>query len=93
MAGAAAMLTWVALAGALASWIAGAIFYAQLRRERGSAVRWLAILAWPVARSGLRDAAEIHASLINKAVVALIACLLVAGSAWSVAANLHRFAR
>jgi hypothetical protein len=90
----AALVTWIALAGAVASWIAGAVFYARtLAAIDDSRGRWLAVVAWPFATSRLKGAAAEHAARVNKALVAFIACLMIAAAAWSAAANLHRFAR
>ena len=56
-------------------------------------LRWLAVVAWPFATSRIQGAAAEHAARVNKALVAFIACLMIAAAAWSAAANLHRFAR
>jgi hypothetical protein len=94
MATAAAWVTFIALAGALASWIAGAVFFARtLATIDGARMRWLAVVAWPFATSRIQGAAAEHAARVNKALVAFIACLMIAAAAWSAAANLHRFAR
>jgi hypothetical protein len=95
------VLVFAALAGALASWIVGAVSYA--RGLRGLAVRgdagaasplpWLAVVGWPFALKRLQGAAAEHAARTNKALVAFFACLLVAAAATSVATNLHRISR
>jgi hypothetical protein len=90
-AGAAAFITWLALAGALASFVAGAIFSARI--AAGGPTRWLAVLVWPLAMTRFKGAAGEQAARLNKALVAFIACLMIAAAAWSAAANLHRFAR
>jgi hypothetical protein len=41
----------------------------------------------------IRSAGGEPAALVNKALVALIACLLIGGAAFSAAVNLHRFAK
>ena len=51
------------------------------------------MVAWPLVRKRLGGAAAEQADKVNKALVAFIACLMVAAAAWSVAANLHRLAR
>jgi|SoiMethySBSTD1v2_1073268.scaffolds.fasta_scaffold508225_2 hypothetical protein len=96
----AAVVAYLALAGALISWIVGAWFYAGTLRAlaagqegKGGAAVWLAILAWPLARGRLQGAAAEHASKVNKALVAFLACLMVAMAATSVATNLARVAR
>jgi hypothetical protein len=95
MSGAALVLVYVALAGAAASWIAGAVFYARTLAAIGddSNLRWLAIVAWPFAVKRLKGAAAESAAKVNKALVAFMACLLVAAAAFSVSTNLHRFAK
>jgi hypothetical protein len=102
----ASIVACLAFAGALASWIAGAWFYARTLRalaaERGQTrLAWLAIAAWPFALGRLKgapaaDAASVnvaHAANVNKALVAFIACLMVAVAATSVATNLARVSR
>jgi hypothetical protein len=54
---------------------------------------WLAIVAWPFALGRLKGAAAAHASKVNKALVAFLACLMVAVAATSVATNLARVSR
>ena len=93
MASAASVLTWIALAGALLSWIAGAVFFFRTLSATDGRTRWLAVVAWPLVRKRLTGAAAGHADRVNKALVAFFACLMVAAAAWSVAANLHRLAR
>ena len=80
------VLAYLALAGAVASFIAGAILSAR------AGAGWRAI-AWPFALGRIRAAGGEPAAQVNKALVAFIACLLVAGAAFSAAANLHRFAK
>ena len=91
----AAIVAFLALAGALASWIAGGWFYARTLRalaaEPGHArlaapARIAAVVAWPFALGRLKGA-------VNKALVAFLACLTVAAAATSVATNLARVAR
>ena len=94
MANTAALITWIALAGALASFVAGAVFSARtLKRGDDMRWRWLAIMAWPFAMARLKGAAGAQAARLNKTLVAFMACLTVAAAAWSAAANLYRFAR
>jgi len=85
----------LAFAGALASWIAGAVFYARTLRTvsvDGSA-NWLAVAAWPLALSRIKGAGGETAALVNKSLVAFFACLMIAFAAFSVSANLHRVAK
>jgi hypothetical protein len=95
----ATFVAYLALAGALVSWIIGAWLYARTLRavevERGSkgAATWLAVVVWPLARGRLDDAAAAHASKVNKALVAFLACVMVAAAATSVATNLARVSR
>src|SRR5262245_12945019 len=95
----AAVVAYLALMGALVSWIVGAWFYAGTLRamaggeEGKGAATWLAVVAWPLARGRLRGAAAEHASKVNKALVAFLACILVAAAATSVATNLARVSR
>ena len=94
----AAIVAYLALAGAVASWIAGAWFYAAtLRALAGDTgrnrVRWLTVVGWPFARGQLEGAASANLAQINKALVAFIACLTVAAAATSVATNLARVSR
>jgi hypothetical protein len=93
MSSVAAVLTGIALAGALASWIAGAVLFARTLTASDHATPWAAVVAWPFWLGRLDGAAADHAAKVNKALVAFIACLMVAAAAWSVAANLHRIAR
>jgi hypothetical protein len=94
----AVMLSSLAIAGAIISWVAGAIFYARTLHALSTApdqrrMLWLAVLAWPFAIGRLKGAAAEHAATVNKAFVAFIACLMVAVAATSVATNLARIAR
>jgi len=82
-----AILAYLAFAGAAASWIAGAVFCARAGAGK------LAVLAWPFAVGRIRAAGGEPAALVNKALVAFVACMLVGLAAYSVSANLHRFAK
>jgi hypothetical protein len=88
----------LAFASAVVSWVIGAWFYAQTLRaiaaEHAPArTVWLAVVAWPFALGRLKGAAAAHAAKVNKALVAFIACLIVAVAATSVATNLARVSR
>jgi hypothetical protein len=96
------IVLYLALAGALASWIAGAWFYLRTLRalaaEGGSSqLTWravvVAIFAWPFALARLKGAAAGHAGHVNKALVAFLACSTLAVAATSVATNLARVSR
>jgi hypothetical protein len=82
-----AILAYLAFGGAIASWIAGAVFTA--RAGAGP----LAVIAWPFTLGRLRAAGGEPATLVNKALVAFIACMLVGIAAYSASANLYRFAK
>ena len=95
MATAAFIVAGLAVAGALASWIVGAVYYVRTLRaisqdpqQRGLMSR--AIFAWLFTVGRLQGEASAHASIVNKALVAFFACLIVAVSAISVATNLAR---
>jgi hypothetical protein len=86
----------LAFAGAFVAWVAGAWFYAQTARtlsDRAARPGWLAVAAWPFATARLKGAAAGEAATVNKALVAVIACLMVAFAATSVATNLARVSR
>jgi hypothetical protein len=80
------ILVYLAFVGAVASWIAGAVFSAR-------AGAGLVSLVWPFAIGRIRAAGGEPAAQVNKAMVAFVACLLVGFAAFSAAANLHRFAK
>jgi len=98
MAEVAFVVAGLALAGAAASWVVGAVYYVSTLRAisarpetRGVLLR--ALVAWPFAVGRLQGEAAAHASKVNKAMVAFFACLIVAVSAISVATNLARVSR
>jgi hypothetical protein len=86
MAAISTVLAYLALAGAVASFIAGAVLSAR------AGAGWRAI-AWPFALGRIRAAGGEPAARVNKALVAFIACLLVGAAAFSASTNLHRFAK
>jgi hypothetical protein len=95
MAQAAFIVVGLAVAGAFASWIVGAVFYvktlqaiSQDPRQRGLMPR--AVFAWMFTVGRVQGAASAHASIVNKALVAFLACVIVAVAAISVATNLAR---
>ena len=53
----------------------------------------MTIVAWPFALGRLEGAAAGHAAKVNKALVAFLACMMVAAAATSVATNLARMSR
>jgi hypothetical protein len=98
MATIATALAVIAIIGALVAWIAGAVFYfrtlATLSKEKAPAnLRWLAVFGWLFAVKRMQGAAGEQAAKVNKAIVAFLACVIVAAAAFSVAANLLRVAK
>jgi hypothetical protein len=94
----ASIVAYLAFAGAVASWVIGAWFYARTLRVlaaegQQAPLAWLAIVAWPFALGRLKGAAAVHAAKVNKALVAFLACLMLAVAATSVATNLARVSR
>ena len=83
----ATILAYLAFAGAIASWNAGAVYCART----GAGI--LSIIAWPFAIGRIRAAGGAPAAQVNKALVAFIACMLVGVAAFSVSANLQRIAK
>ncbi|MCC6779007.1 MAG: hypothetical protein IT537_20665 [Hyphomicrobiales bacterium] len=53
----------------------------------------VALVIWPFALGGLANAAAAQRDKINKALVAFLACLMLAAAATSVATNLARVSR
>ena len=97
MSQAAYIVAGLAIAGAIASWVVGAVFYVKTLRaisqseQRGLLLR--AIVAWPFTLGRLRGEAAATAVNVNKALVAFFVCLMIAISAISVATNLARVSR
>jgi len=81
------VLVYLAAAGAVASFLAGAVLCAQ------SGATWLGVIVWPFATGRIRAAGGEPAARVNKALVAFVACLLVGFAAFSASVNLHRFVR
>lgn len=95
MAQVAFIVAGLALAGAVASWIAGAVFYVRTLRaisqdqpQGGLMAR--AMFNWMFTAGRLQGTAGADASTVNKALVAFLVCLVVAISAISVGTNLAR---
>jgi hypothetical protein len=95
MAQAAYIVAGLAIAGAVASWIAGAVFYvrtlqaiSQDPQQKGLMAR--AMFNWMFTARRLQGAAGAHAATVNKALVAFLVCLIVAVAAISVGTNLAR---
>jgi hypothetical protein len=85
------------LLGALMAWIVGAIYYARSLRTLEIAVPepWaaLSIAAWPFATKRIASASAETASVVNKALVALIVCLTVSVATISLSTNLNRVSK
>ena len=92
----ASLLFYVAAAGMVASYVVATI--AAARAPEGAAagdraLRIVAALVWPFTGRSRERMAPGQAALLNKAIVAFMACLLIAAATWTAAANLHRIAR
>ncbi len=87
----------LALAGAAASWVIGAVAYVRTLRSvgasEGASTLAIAAFAWPFALKRLKGAAAEQAARVNKAVVAFFACVTIGVAAFSIAANLARISR
>jgi hypothetical protein len=85
------------LLGALASWIVGAIYYARSLRTLEIAVGepWaaLSIAAWPFATKRIASASSETASVVNKALVALIVFVTLGAATISLSTNLNRVSK
>ena len=87
---------YLSIAGAVVSWIVGAVYFVRTLAAIGQEdrkVRWLAMVAWPFAIGRLKGAAAGHASVVNKALVAFFTCIIVLVAATAVATNLGRMAK
>jgi len=87
----------LALAGALASWVVGAVYYARSVRtvlsNPGSPLPWLSVVVWPFATKRIANTASADASTVNKALVALIVCLTLGVTTISLSTNFNRVAK
>jgi hypothetical protein len=87
----------LAAIGAIACWVIGARAQAQmlntLPAEHQPRFKWPLVAVWPFARGRLQYAAADHVQMVNKSLIAFIACVMVALSAASLASNLSRFSR
>jgi hypothetical protein len=91
----ATVIAYLAFAGAIASWVAGVVFFVRTLSAISGDRRllWLAVVAWPFAVSRIRGVGAADAANVNKALVAFMACILVGVAAFAASANLHRFAK
>jgi hypothetical protein len=89
-------VVYLALAGAIVSWIVGTVYFVRTLATLGGehrALRWFAIVAWPFAVGRIKGAAAGYAAVVNKALVAFMACIMVLVAATAVATNLARIAK
>jgi hypothetical protein len=92
----ATLLFYVAAAGMVASYVVAT--FAAARAPEGAAagdraLRIVSALVWPLTGRRREGMPADQAALLNKAIVAFMACLLIAAAAWTASANLHRIAR
>ncbi len=89
-----AVIAYAAAAGAAASWLVGAVLYARTlsRSNERWGSGWLLVPVWPLAASRLPESKS-QSEFLNKALVALLAFVLVAATAYAVSANLQRLSR
>jgi hypothetical protein len=93
---AATIVAVLAIAGAFASWTAGAVFYLRTLRSipaEDARSSLLAVVAWPFVTGRLKGAAAENTAKVNKALVAFFVCVMVAVAATSLATNLSRWSR
>ena len=85
------------IAGAVASWVVAAVYalrtLAAIDGHNRGGLRWLAVVAWPFAVGRFKGAANVHAAIVNKAIVAFIVCLTLAVTTISLATNFNRIAK
>ena len=89
-------VVYLASAGAVVSWIVGAVYFVRTLTAIGSqdrAIRRLAIFAWPFAVGRIKGAAAGHGAVVNKAIVVFIVCIIVLVAATAAATNLARIAK
>ncbi len=93
----ATIVSVLAMIGASASWVVGAMnFFFTLRVLSGEGNRkqmWYAMVAWPFAAREMKGEAAVYSSRVNKAMVAFFTCLMIAATAFSLSANLSRLSR
>ncbi len=87
----------MALIGAVASWVFGAVNYARTLRALSSEgdrkLMWRAAFAWLFASRQMSGQAAVYSSNVNKALVAFFTCLMIAAAAFSLSVNLSRLSR
>ena len=97
MSSAATIVAMLAVAGIFASWAVGAAATLRALRMAQQPMRGgplLAVIAWPVLAGRLKEASPPEYGVrVNKALVALFVCAMVAAASFSLAANLSRISR
>jgi hypothetical protein len=87
----------LALAGALTSWVVGAVAYARSgaggEGRNGRRWRWLAATVWPFALKRLQGTAAAPAAIANKAIVAFLVCMTLAAATISLSTNFNRIVK
>jgi hypothetical protein len=87
----------LAIAGAVASWVVGAVYFARclaaIEGQDAGAARWAAVVAWPFALKRLKGAAAEHAAVVNKAIIVFLVCLTAAALTISLSTNYTRIAK
>jgi hypothetical protein len=95
MATAAYIVAGLALVGALACWVVAAVSYfrtlgAMSRDPQQRGLMGRAVFGWMFTTRHLQGEAAGHAAVVNKVIVAFLACVIVGAAAISVATNLAR---
>jgi hypothetical protein len=90
----------LAVAGAIASWVIGAVAYSRCiaadegaRRQRA---QWLAVAVWPLGLGRLESSKGARAeqvAITNKAIVAFFVCTTLAVATISLSTNFNRLAK
>ena len=91
----ATLLFYIAVVGVVASYVAATFAAAQAPEGAAAGERALRIfgaLVWPFTGRRRERMSPGQAALLNKSIVAFMACLLAAAATWTAAANLHRIA-
>jgi len=83
----------LAFAGAAASWVVGAIYFAFAANAMGNGWSKFTAVVWPFFVGRIKGMPGENAANVNKALVAFLTCMLVAFASYSISTNLHRFAK
>jgi hypothetical protein len=92
----ATLLFYVAIAGMVASYVVATVAAARAPEGAtagGRALRIVGAVIWPFTGRQRANMTPGQAALLNKAIVAFMAFVLLAAAAWTASANLHRIAR